>query len=71
MKNRIDVSYSDVVEVLRIPSVCLGIYHINCDVFSVDKRRVRRHIRRARKRECTPALRDWWQRRLNAMERRL
>lgn len=71
MSKRVDFSHVDVDEVLHIPVRCLGIYHINCDTFSVDARRARRHIRKARKRECHPQLRDWWRRRLNAMERRL
>lgn len=70
MSRHIDISHYDVQD-LVIPVRCLGIYHINGDLFSVDARRVRRHVRRARKRECAPALRDWWRRRLNALERRL
>jgi hypothetical protein len=70
VSGQVEISHFDVVD-LGIPWECLGIYHINRDVFCVDKRRVRRHIRRARERECSQALRDWRRRRLNAMERRL
>lgn len=69
MSSRVDISHSDIVE-LRIPVKCLGIYHINCDFFSVDKRRVRRHIRRAMKTYVAPSLLGCWQGRLRWLMRR-
>lgn len=70
MSKQIDITHFD-VEDLRMPPSCLGIYHICSDTFSVDRRKIRRYIRRARKRECSHPLRDWWRSKLNALERRL
>lgn len=53
----------------NIPKTSIRGYSIFNDMVLVDRRRVLRQIRTARRQKCHPELLDWWRRRLNKMER--
>jgi hypothetical protein len=56
---------------LDIPYASVAHHSLNDDMVWVDRRCIRRYIRRARARPIEGALRVRWIRRLNALERRL
>lgn len=70
MSRLVQIGWSEMLD-LGIPTASVRFYAVYCDQASVDKRRVRRHIRRARREPCCETLKDWRRRRLNTMERRL
>lgn len=70
MSRLVQIRHAEALD-FNIPEAAIRGYEIHADAFFVDKRRLRRHIRRARRAPCANPLREWWHRKLNAMERRL
>jgi hypothetical protein len=56
---------------LDIPYASVAHHSLNDDMVWLDRRCIRRYIRRARERAIEGPLRVWWIRRLNALEGRL
>lgn len=59
----------DVMEDLQIPKAAIRDYSVYMDCMYIDRRRLLRHIHRARSFPCAKPLRAWWLAKLGRLER--